>query len=125
MRSAGHDRAPLSLFDSSAAARQFAFKIDSQCVDCPRQIGFGWQAADKLVVRCVEGRRESIARHIQPGGAIECVKSLLPRDTVSVERAAEIEQQRFDRLVHCMARTLSRLTTPEIAARTMSRLHLL
>src|SRR4029078_411318 len=60
--------------------------------------------------RGVSAGRKRSALRAWPLGEIKCVKSLLPRDAVSVERGAEIEQQRFDRRFHCMARTLSRLT---------------
>ena len=50
------------------------------------------------IVGGVEGRRESFGGNVQALSPIKRVKALLPRHAVGVERAAEVEQQRFDLL---------------------------
>src|SRR5262249_29223667 len=60
------------------------------------------RATDKGVIGRVEGRCKSLASHIQSLGAIEGMEALLPCDAVSVKGPAEVEQQRFNRLIHRM-----------------------
>ena len=52
--------------------------------------------ADQRIIGGVKGRRKSLGGKIQSFRPIKGVEALLPRHSVSVERAAKIEQHRFD-----------------------------
>ena len=60
--------------------------------------GFNIPRADKRAIGGIEGRSESLGGKIQSFGPVKGVEALLPRHPVGVERAAEIEQHRVDRL---------------------------
>ena len=57
----------------------------------------GGERAHERIVGGEEGRRERLGGHIESLGLIKGVETLLPRHAVGVERAAEVEEQRFDR----------------------------
>ena len=86
--------------DPDAGARQFGFEVRRQLMHCPGEISVDRQDPDQRIIGSEKDSLESLERHVEPLGPIVSVKALLPRHTISVERAAKIKKQRFDGLHH-------------------------